>query len=134
MSFPDDQLKAFVGQGMVFPLQLDNGRVRIVTGFELINSSLKIILSWPKFTRYLLHKFGSNYQLLLNNPNDVTTAKLVKEYTVDAINQWEPRIELLASKVIEQTDYMIKVELTYRIKNTQLENTLIFPYYTSIPY
>ena len=134
MSFQDDNLKSFVGQGIVFPIQLENGRAKVTTGFELIESGLKILLSWPKFTRYLLNEYGSNYQYLLNQPNDKILESLVREYTTDAIKNWEPRLEILEVKVIERSDYKLKTQLTYKIRKTQLQNTLVFPYYTAIPY
>lgn len=129
------KISQFVGSGIVFPLNTDeNGKPRITTGFELVEASLKTILSWHRGTRFMLGEFGSRIEEVLEEPNDDIAYALVKEYTVQAISLFEKRVELLDLVILERNAHILKVQLDYKIKNTNLQNTLIFPYYSVIPY
>lgn len=128
-------LNTFLGMGLVFPIQLDTtGKPPIEGGFTLIESSIKVILSWAIGTKYYLGEFGSRLEHLLQEPNDDVIKALVKHFTVDVISQWEKRVELLEVKLDSRSDNIIAIFIKYRIKNTKLENSFIFPYYSQIIY
>jgi phage baseplate assembly protein W len=133
MNLNDPNIKDFVGQGMIFPLQLQNGKAVIYSGFELLESSIRIILSWPIGTRFMLGEFGSNLYQMLHEPNDDIALALVKQYTKDSLDLWEKRIIFLDLDIVSRTNYELIIKLTYKIRGTQLEKTMVFPYYQSIP-
>ena len=81
-------------QGLIFPLQLASGKHVISEGEDLIKSSIKIILSWPLFTREYTDNFGSRVYEALEDQNDEVLITLVKKFVVDSITKWEKRVEL----------------------------------------
>jgi phage baseplate assembly protein W len=80
--------------GLAFPLQITTGKHTVVSGVDLIQASLKTIISWPLFTRYYEDKFGSRLYELLEEPNDDILVNLIRRFVIDAIGTWEQRIEL----------------------------------------
>jgi hypothetical protein len=124
-----------IGKGLVFPIQLTpEGRPPISSDLTLLDSSIRIILSWYVGTRFFLGSFGSALEQLLREPKDETLASLVKFYTKDAISKWETRVELLDVELINQDIYSLTIHIAYKVKSTGITNTLVFPYYTQIPY
>lgn len=131
----EEALDTFLGKGLIFPITLtSSGRPPIEGGFPLIESSIKTILSWAIGTRYYLGEFGSKLEQLLQEPNDDIIKALVKHFTVDVISQWEKRIELLEVTLTNKDDQTIFIFIKYKIKNTKLENSFIFPYYSQLIY
>lgn len=125
-------IQRFIGQGIVFPLVLSNGKTPIVSGFELIRSSIRMILGWPNGTRYYLAEFGSRLEELLEEPNDEVLKAVVRTFVIDAITDWEKRIYLVSSEIVNVTPTRVDIQLTYRVVNSQTEDTYIFPFYRKI--
>ena len=69
---------------------------------------------------------------MLHEPNDDIALALVKQYTKDALDTWEKRIIFLDLTIVSRKDYELIIQLTYKIRGTQLERTMVFPYYQSI--
>ena len=125
----------FLGKGLNFPIIINgSGRADLVEGKELLESSLRHILSWAIGTRYFLAEFGSNLEQLLQEPNDQISRALVKNYTTDVISQWDKRIDLLDVTILNKNDNSMNLFITYRIKQTKIEDSFIFPYYSQIKY
>ena len=127
----------FVGSGIIFPIEIDNtGKAVVTGGFELIRASITTILSWPQRDRYFNNQFGARLWELLEEPNDAVAAALVETFITEAIERWETRIELLESNIITSTTNLEKVdiELIYRIRNSKIEDTFIYPFYKELIY
>src|SRR5690348_3206299 len=120
-----------VGKGLVFPIELNStGSPVLKTGFDLINSSIKIILSWPFKHKIFLSEFGSRLAAILEEPNDDLLRGLVEHFTYEALLRWERRIEVLEVVAERRSPDSLDVLITYRIKNSGLEDTFVFPFYT----
>lgn len=125
----------YIGTGLIFPIQLNSKGAPVMgTGIPLINSSIKIILGWSYLSRIFLSEFGSRLEDLLEEPNDELLGALVKNFLYDALMKWETRINILEidSKRIEPTKLIVGIR--YRVKNTGLEETFVFPFYKEIIY
>lgn len=124
----------YVGKGLVFPIELDsNGRPILSTGFDLINSSIKIILTWSS-SRIMLSEFRSLIDDLLEEPNDDLLKGLVEFYIYDNLRRWEKRIDILETS-IQITEYQrMDASIKYRINNSNLEEVFTFPFYRKITY
>lgn len=131
--FYQKPVEDFIGKGITLPIELDNGRAVIKSGFDLIRSSLVLILSWPKFSRFYLEQFGNELGIAIEEPNDPILQRTLQQFITDAINQWENRIELVSVNTIT-TPTSISIGLKYRLINTQQEDSFIFPFYTKIIY
>lgn len=125
----------FIGSGYIFPIELENGKPKLRRGdFELIRSSLRILLSWPQNDRLLLAEFGSRLEELIGQQNDDILNALVIQFITEAINRFERRIELLRVDVIKEKNTSINLQLTYKIRTTNLEDSFLFPFYRKVIY
>jgi phage baseplate assembly protein W len=122
----------FIGGGIGFPVELNsNGSVDILTGREIINSSIKMILGWES-SRIMLPEFGSRYQELLEEPNDELLMDLVIFFTFEALETWEKRITVLDVIVSDLTESQMSIQVRYNITNTNLEEVLTYPFYREL--
>lgn len=125
----------YVGKGLTFPIELDSkGSPVLKTGFELINSSIKIILSWPFLQRIFLSEFGSRLEDLLEEPNDELMKSLVKNFVYEALTKWETRIDILEVDTKRTKPESLEIGIRYRVRATGLENIFTFPFYKEIIY
>lgn len=127
----------FIGSGLTFPIKIDSvqGKPIVSSDLELIHSSIGIILNWPKRTRWYNEEFGCRIEEVLEEPNDSVSRTLIKEFVREALNKWEKRIivgEISTDNVYSQG--RVDVSITYTIRNTKIEETVIFPYYTELKY
>lgn len=114
--------------GLLFPIPITAGVPTITSGVDLIKSSIKIILSWPKYTRIFNHIFGSRIFETLEEPNDNVLLGLVEFFIMDAINRWEPRVSLTSIDVNRTSLTSIKVDIFFRIKALSIEDTLSYTF------
>ncbi len=132
-----NSLNKFIGKGLGFPLEIDsNGRAVNKGGLDLIEQSIIIILNWPHNNRFFNQRFGARLWEVLEEPNDNIGNLLVRNFVFTAINLWETRIELLEVSILEDTATLAKVdlELKYKIRNSKIEETFIFPFYKELIY
>lgn len=132
MPFQEKPIQNFIGSGITFPIELQNGRGVIKTGFDLIRSSIKAIVFWPEGQRYMLAEYGSRIERLLEEPDDDILKQIIYTFIVDPINQWEKRITLTSADIQDVTPYKVNISLSYRILNSQTEDSFIFPFYRQI--
>lgn len=134
MALEQIQIQNFIGQGITLPLKLVNGRPSLESGFDLIRSSIVMILSWDYGRRFFLAEFGSRLNELIEEPNDKILEDLIKVFVVDAIGRWESRVEIVSTKMVRNTDVSIDLTITYKIINIKREDTFTFPFYKKIIY
>lgn len=134
MPFQKQEIQDFIGKGLTFPINVVNGRAPLESGFELIRSSIRVILAWAYGNRYFLGEFGSKLDELLEEPNDQILYNLINTFVIDAIEEWEKRIELRDVVIENSTQTKIEVRLYYKIINTQKEDNFVFPFYRQIIY
>jgi phage baseplate assembly protein W len=132
MPFEQKVVQDFIGKGITFPIQLVNGKPPIETGFQLIRASIRNILGWPYGQRFFLTEFGSRLQELIEEPNDYVLKNLINTFVVDAITDWEKRIQLIDAQIENQDGVKINIRLVYRIVNSQQVDNFIFPFYRQI--
>ncbi len=124
----------FLGKGITFPIVLFNGAPEIISGPELIKSSLMSILSWQYGTRYFLAEYGSLLEILLLEPNDFILKQLLRRFVIEAISKWEKRVQVIPENtvIIDVTPYKVNVQIAYIIRGTTSEDSFIFPFYRKI--
>lgn len=118
-------------KGISFPLQLTSGSHTLVEGVDLIEDSIKIILSWSLFTRDYEDTFGSRIFEILEEPNDDVLITLARRFTIDALEEWEKRIELETFIIERQSPEKLLIDLVYRIKELNIQNNLQYYFYTN---
>ena len=121
------------GQGIVFPIKLEEGKPVVTEGSELIKHSLANLLAWDYGQRYFLGQFGTKIHNLIERPFDDVTATLIREYVIEVISIFEKRITL-KSVSIEMIDEIITISLSYTIKINNTTDSFIIPFYSQIRY
>lgn len=134
MPFNPQPVKNFIGNGLIFPIQLNNGSGILDTGFNLIRASIKSILSFTLGTRFFLGEFGSRLEELEEEPNDEVLDNIINVFVIDAITLWEKRVQTISTEIIHVNDTQINISITYQIKNSQTVDNFIYPFYKQIIY
>ena len=115
--------------GLVFPLKLDSGKATLVSGAELIQSSLKIILAWPLLTRQFSSNFGSRIEEAIEDQNDNILFSLVNRFVIDSIKNWEQRITLQKINIERPSNTRLSVAISYFIKEDNIQDTFYYNFY-----
>lgn len=134
MNIQTEPIQNFIGQGIVLPIELVNGRPPLESGFKLLRSSIMNILSWDYSNRFFLNEFGSLVSQLLEEPNDSALEEVIRVFVIQAIENWEPRVELSNATINRGSETSINITVTYKIVNTKKEDTFTFPFYKKIIY
>ncbi|BDI34266.1 hypothetical protein CCAX7_63170 [Capsulimonas corticalis] len=129
-----DPTKDFLGAGWKFPPQLDSrGQIELVSQEQDVAEALRIILMTRKGERAMRPDFGSELFSLQFAPNDATTAGLARRYAQEAVEMYEPRIEVKevhAAPDPENPERLL-ISIAYHIHATNADRNLVFPFYVS---
>jgi phage baseplate assembly protein W len=118
-----------VGRGAAFPLRLGVAGVAESAGTAKVEESIRIILGTRQGERVMRPDFGSQLHRLLFAPNTPATADLARWYVTDALNRWEPRIELVDVRVdADQALGKLLIEVHYRLRATGGAQVLVHPF------
>jgi phage baseplate assembly protein W len=118
------------GQG---PAVTPAGGIALVTGDAAVRQSLILLLSTTPGERVMRPDYGCPLHRLMFWPNDATTAGLAIHYVRQAVQRWEPRIEILRldagrsatrGEASEESPSTLFVWLDYRVRATQRTDQL----------
>ena len=127
--------KEFLGRGLASPLQVDpRGGIALTSSARNIEQSIEIILKTSPGERVMRPEFGSRIHELVFAPHDVVTEGLVIHYVVEALEQWEPRIQVREVDILPpdpDKDGVLMVEIKYQIKATHDERSIVYPFFLS---
>ena len=110
-----------------------NGRggIAMTRGEDDIDASIRVILATAKGERVMRPEFGSSIHDVVFAPNNPTTHGLIAFYVQEALNRWEPRIDVTG--VNAQADLVepgrVIVNIQYQVKATNDERNLVYPFY-----
>ena len=122
----------FIGNGWAFPAGINrNGSVRLVTGTEEVDAAIRMILSTVPGERVMRPDFGCSMWEQLFAPLTATTLGLIEQAVREALERWEPRIELESVYADgDQASGAVHITVGYRLKSTNDVRNLVFPFYT----
>ncbi len=123
---------SFIGQGLAFPLAIDNrGVMALISNAEKIEQAVELILGTPIGQRVMRPTFGSRLHELMFAPLNAETLGLAELYVEEALTFWEPRIEILEVTARVDPDHpaVLNIEIRYRVKATNDERSLVYPFY-----
>lgn len=94
------------------------GAVATVEGDESIRQAILLLLSTTPGERVMRPGYGSRLHRLIFAPNDDTTAGLAIHYVRQALQRWEPRVEVLEVDARADPDdpWRLNIELRYRVR------------------
>ncbi len=105
------------------------GAVEMVPEQASVRQAVLLLLTTKPHERVMRPDYGSDLYKLVFSPNDETTAGLAIHYVKQALDRWEPRIQVLrVDATPNQTNPgQLDVILEYRVKASQQEERLSLP-------
>jgi phage baseplate assembly protein W len=121
----------FWGKGWKYPVTVTNGAVAYAEGEDAIRDSILIILGTAKGERVMRPNFGCGINELVFAPNDTATAALIAFYAKEALQEWEPRIDVLDVEVVpdDTEGNRLNIGINYQVKQTNTKKNLVYPFY-----
>jgi len=122
----------FIGRGLAFPMRVDHtGAIAMVTGAADVDRSILMVIATAKGERLMRPQFGCAIWDLLFEPINHNTLGAMEQAVVDALGQWEPRIEVeeVVASADDGRDGRVNIDITYRIKSTNDRRNLVYPFY-----
>ncbi|MFZ4699716.1 MAG: GPW/gp25 family protein [Candidatus Methylumidiphilus sp.] len=101
----------------LLPLPDEFGRLDYPGLEDSIRQTIKVILSTRPGEQLMRPDFGAGLDLLLHEPNTLSTRRQIRDRVQESLTRWEPRIILDAVEVWEvanQPTYL-RVEIAYRL-------------------
>ena len=87
--------KDFLGTGWGFPISVNaRGGIAMLAGEDDIESSIKMILLTAKGERVMRPEFGSSLNDYMFSPNSKSPHALVAHEIRNALEMWEPRVDM----------------------------------------
>ena len=121
-----------IGSGLAFPLQPDRrGGLALTRGIEDIEQAIALILGTAPGERPMRPEFGCAVHEVVFDTIDAAIIGKVETAVHQALERWEPRIEVVNLDV-EPSDGeagKVLVEITYRVHTTSRLYNLVYPFY-----
>ena len=124
--------REFLGQGLAFPLQINQqGGIALARGAHDIEQAIRIVLETQPGERVMRPEFGCRVHELLFAPLNAATRGLAAYYVEEALGRWEPRIDLQGVNTLDDPgrDGVMLIEIKYQIKDTHDERSIVYPFF-----
>jgi hypothetical protein len=130
-------MNEFIGRGWAFPPRIGLHGVVLTDAHNEINQAIQIILMTPLGQRVMRPTFGCRIHELGFAPNNNQTAAQAQRYVEEALNMWEPRVNLKRVRVenfdpndtSKNSRHKLWIEIEYEIKATHDRRSLVYPFY-----
>jgi phage baseplate assembly protein W len=104
------------------------GRIAMVEEEASVRQAILLLLSTSPGERVMRAGYGCELRKLIFSPNDDTSAGLAIHYVRQALELWEPRIEIVQLDAVrsEEDPARLTVYLEYRVRASQRLQDLSF--------
>ncbi len=94
------------------------GALAMIEGDASVRQAILLLLSTSPGERVMRPKYGCNLRSLVFSLNDQTTAGLAIHYVREAIQRWEPRVDVLELDAgpQEANPTSLVIDLQYRVR------------------
>ena len=134
----------YVGQGLSFPLRVNiQSNLHLSANTYNIEESMRLILATKWGERLYRPDFGSRLDELIFAPMNTETLLLIRLYVTEALERWEPRINLIgvyvevaSSQLTKKSDPnqgKLNIVIQYQIKNSHDSKSFVYPFYLQAP-
>lgn len=128
-------MTSYIGKGFGFPIKTNvQGSLHLSTDEYNLKESIHLILSTSLGERVYRPDFGSRLSELVFAPLNSQTLLLLRLYVEEALEAWEPRIDL--DEVSTDPDPLrgrVDITITYRLKDHYDLRSLVYPFYLLPP-
>jgi phage baseplate assembly protein W len=131
-----------LGVGWGFPVKPEDSsktpgpmRFAIAEYEESVRQSIVIILSTSKGERAMRPDFGSGLSELVFAVNNGATQALAEFEVREALEKWEPRIDILRVDASTSGDRgeQLMIFIDYRVRTTDNRYNMVYPFYLDRP-
>jgi uncharacterized protein len=123
--------KAYLGTGWASPLRVNlQGSIQLSSAERNIEESIWLILRTDLGERVYRPEFGSRLSELTFAPMNTQTLLLMRLYVQEALEMWEPRIEL--DEVRADPDPLrgrVDIIIEYHPKDSHDNRSLVYPFF-----
>jgi uncharacterized protein len=122
----------FIGAGWAFPLRVNGrGGIELSRGAQDVEEAMRLILATPLGERRMRPDFGCGVSDLTFATNDPTTHGQVEHDVREALELWEPRIQVVdvRADLEPDADAQVRVEVEYVLRATNELRNLVYPFY-----
>ena len=119
-------------QGTGMGLQTEvNGKISMISDRSAIRQSILLLMSTIPGERVMRPKYGCNLYQLAFMPNDATAHGLAMHHVRTAIEQWEPRVDIIHidADVNVNNPNLMDIMLDYRVRNLPQTEQMIISYH-----
>jgi phage baseplate assembly protein W len=125
--------REFLGRGWKFPVKVDQdtGNIAMSEHEQDIRESIWIILSTARCERAMRPEFGCGIHDLVFAPMSRATLGLFESSVREALMKWEARAEIVNLDIStrDADNGSLEISLNYRVRETNNEFNLVFPFY-----
>lgn len=126
-------VKAFLGTGWKFPVEIDTatGRIKMSSNEDSIRESVRIIIGTRQGELPMHPEFGCRIQDYSFESVDYTTLYSMKTEVEHALIRWEPRITDIQARVSDEKidQGLLLIQVSYVIRSTNNPYNLVYPFY-----
>ena len=124
---------SYLGKGWGFPPTFGNQgqTVEMLSSFDDVESSLRILIGTATGERVMQPDLGCNMEELVFEPLDATMKTYMKDKVFTAILYHEPRIDLLDVVFHDEQERegLILIEIVYKVRGTNSRKNMVYPFY-----
>jgi phage baseplate assembly protein W len=123
----------FIGTGWSFPFAVEpTGAVAMASGTAKLEQAMRLILETYPGERPMRPLFGSTLRDYVFDGAGVHKAAEMADVVKDAIEQWEPRVEVADVEVYPDAAHpgLLYIDIRYLVPGTNSPRNLVFPFYT----
>src|SRR5262245_41236148 len=104
----------------LLPLPDENGVLSWPRLEDSVRELMRVVLSTRPGEQLMRPDFGAGLELLLHEPNNLTTRRRIRDAVNDSITRWERRVLLDRVEVMEVAGdpSQVRVEVAYRLART----------------
>lgn len=126
-----NQPKAYLGTGWASPLRVNvQGSIPLSSAERNIEESIWLILRTDLGERVYRPNFGSRLSELMFAPMNTQTLLLIRLYVQEALEMWEPRIEIDGvSTDPDPVRGRVDIIIEYHPKDSYDSRSLVYPFY-----
>lgn len=105
------------------------GALATVEDDDAVRQALLLLISTGPGERVMRPEYGCDLRKLLFAPNDDTAAGLAIHYVRQAVERWEPRVDVVAIDAgrVTERDEQLEIVLDYRVRATRRLGRLVVP-------
>jgi phage baseplate assembly protein W len=125
--------REFLGTGWSYPVETDGqGNIKMDSGPDAIERSVRIVLSTAKGERVMRPEFGCDIHDQVFSALSPATLNRIEESVRSALVRWEPRIDVdrVDASPDPSTPNKVLVEIDYWVESTNSHENMVYPFYT----